>query len=253
MINGKDYRVFKLPKKSGGFRMIHAPSTNLKMIQREMLPDLVSVFRKTEKHLGLGRIAHGFIKGRNAVTGAKQHIGYAVTLQMDISNFFDNVTIDMVRKAFTVSGHSVGIAVEEHCFVRGNLIQGFVTSPILATIAILPVLRNIKQRITKYDARLTMYADDVQISTNSTSYDALNDLQSIVTEEFGYLGLEINRKKTRSRFAKYGYRKILGVNVGDDHVRATRKVMRKIRAAEHQENGRSLGGLRNWASCPIPK
>lgn len=64
---------------------------------------------------------------------------------------------------------------------------------------------------------------------------------------------KINRNKTRVRSSVAGYRKILGINVGDDHIRATRKVMRKIRAADHQGNFHSKGGLSSWSKCYLPK
>ena len=145
-------------------------------------------------------------------------------------------------------------------FVDGYLAQGFATSPMLATLAILPTLKTLKTELNrKYQAVITCYADDIQVSFNlsggdqDTGYDIEMEIRKFVEQEFGKLGLKINHKKTRVRYAKFGYRRVLGVNVGDDHIRATRKTMRKIRAAAHQGNGRSLGGLRNWANCPMPK
>lgn len=66
-------------------------------------------------------------------------------------------------------------------------------------------------------------------------------------------GFSINKNKTRVRCSKAGYRKILGINVGNDHIRASRKTMRKIRAANHQGNFHSKGGLTTWSKCLLPK
>ena len=68
-----------------------------------------------------------------------------------------------------------------------------------------------------------------------------------------FQSFKIHSNKTRIRYAKYGYRKILGINVGDNDIKTTRKIMRKIRAANHQENGPSLGGLITWSKLYEPK
>ena len=46
---------------------------------------------------------------------------------------------------------------------------------------------------------------------------------------------------------------ILGINVGNDHIRASRETMRKIRAADHQGNFHSKGGLTTWSKNLVPK
>ena len=96
-----------------------------------------------------------------------------------------------------------------------------------------------------------MYADDIQISYNDKSLK--KNIIQIVESEFSFGGFEINRKKTRTRNATCGFRKILGINVGDESIRGSRKTMRKIRAANHQGNYHSKGGLQSWANCHKPK
>ena len=96
----------------------------------------------------------------------------------------------------------------------------------------------------------TIYADDLQFSTNHAKLvkHIINEV-TIIAESHGF---KINRNKTRVRKSINGYRRILGINVGDDHIRATRKIMRKIRAADHQGNFHSKAGLTTWSLCKFP-
>ena len=97
----------------------------------------------------------------------------------------------------------------------------------------------------------TVYADDIQISTNYKSLipTIIHNVNSFAVNN----GFTINRNKTRVRRSINGYRRILGINVGSDHIRATRKTMRKIRAADHQGNYHSKGGLVTWSKNLLPK
>ena len=241
------YRKVKLKKKSGGTRNITAPDAALKRYQQKALLGLEQDYHKLIKNSPASNIAHGFIRGRNVVTAAKQHIGYKTTIMMDIKEFFDTVHIEMFDEwhqdpyLFTADTETCG--------------QGFPTSPMMANIAFIKPLEVLNDMLedTLQDFVFTMYADDIQISINTEEYDKINNTIINVTNIINSFGFEINAKKTRVRYAKRGWRKILGVNVGDREIRASRVTMKKIRAAEYQENLSSLDGLNNWASCAEPK
>ena len=241
-----DYREFKIPKKSGKFRKICAPNNKLLNYQRKSLNMLYEYYYSIIKGTEIEHVAHGFLPGRNVVSAANQHIGYESTTMLDISNFFDTVTKDMLPSHL----------IDSHFFHKeGYCAQGFATSPILANIATIDIVRDIITRLyIKFPTGFvfTIYADDIQISLKRTSPKNIKELISIVREELNKAGFELNENKTRTKYAKYGWRRILGVNVGDTEVRATRKTMRKIRAARHANNGNSLGGLVNWSNCNLP-
>ena len=97
----------------------------------------------------------------------------------------------------------------------------------------------------------TIYADDIQISYNDKSLK--KEIIQIIGDSFMRGGFQINRRKTRTRSATCGFRKILGINVGESEIRGTRRTMRKIRAANHQGNFHSKGGLIAYSNCNKPK
>ena len=255
------YRDFLIPKKNGKPRRISAPSKELLKYQHNLMPGLYAYHQKKERELNCENIQHGFIPNRNCVTAATQHIGFKHTIIMDLSNFFDSVNTSFFPKTITRYSHL--FHKEGHCA------QGFASSPILSAIASLPMVNEIKQFLTTIHTNtvnnmdrlepgapdytshaFTIYADDLQFSTNCTKL--LKPIIETVTSIAESHGFKINRNKTRVRNAVNGYRRILGINVGSDHIRATRKTIRKIRAADHQGNYHSKGGLTTWSLCKFP-
>lgn len=55
------YRVFTLPKSSGGLRIISVPTNNLKIIQQKLNQVLQAIYP-------VKKPVHGFVKGKNIVT-----------------------------------------------------------------------------------------------------------------------------------------------------------------------------------------
>ena len=236
-----NYEVFYIKKKNG-YRRIAAPSPELKAKQRDLLPFLYSDFNFHALSHDVHECFHGFLPERGAKTAASKHVGYKATIMMDISNFFDSVQIDDVKDYIRCS-------ITDMHIHDGSIGQGFCTSPILANIYLVKVVYEIQkvlrlhERVTKHKYCMTVYADDIQISTNDSSKKNIDGIITLVEQKLKKYKLSINKRKTRVRYAKHGYRKILGVAVGDNHTRSTRRHNRKIRAAKHQKNGPSLGGL----------
>lgn len=241
------YREAKIPKKGKGkFRKIVMPDKELLHYQRGKLKELQQDYVAMALSNDIADVAHGFLRGRNVVTAAEKHVGFKATIMFDISEFFDSVHYGMVPEKW----HD-GLLYDR----GGNTGQGFSTSPMLANIAAIPMVKAIKELLDEKfgDYAYTWYADDIQVSVNTEDKKKLNSTIAKVYDIIEASGFKANKGKTRIKYAKFGFRRILGVNVGDEVVRATRKTMKKIRAAAHQNNGPSLGGLRNWSNCNKPK
>jgi RNA-directed DNA polymerase len=247
------YHEFQIPKKSGGFRKITAPDPELLKYQRRLLPQIESLWKDTAIGYEVDEIQHGFVKNRNCVTAAREHIGYSATISMDIADFFDNVTQDHIRVFSPLFGD------DQHLYhAEGYCSQGFATSPILCNLALIPAIADIKSILdTEFegDYAFTIYADDVTISANIArdDYAMQRSIETTVASVLHTHGFAIKPTKTRWRFAQHGFRRVLGVMVGDDSLKVPRKVKYKLRAAKHQKNGPSIGGLTTWSTLPIPR
>lgn len=252
-----DYKEFVIKKKNGKQRKIVSPSSELKALQRDKVFQLYPQFKALAGNLA--NRFHGFIPKRNSITAATQHIGFSSTTMYDLENFFDTVTDTHIRAA------GLHIPISEHHIVYhrdGYTAQGFPSSPMLANIAAIPFMREIEQRLIllagKGNFALTIYADDIQISLHQDSKSIWQTVHKIVNESAKKANLVINPSKTRTRFAKYGFIRMLGVNITPNGIVATRKTNRKVRAVRQQVDkkqpkGQVLGGLRTWQKCLYPK
>lgn len=244
------YEDFYIGKKR---RKISSPSEDLKTYQRSKIKELENTYFKLTSGSEIENTAHGFIKNRNCAGCATYHIGFEMTIMLDISKFFDSVTKEMVENVDYNSAQDIHLFHKE-----GYTAQGFPTSPVLANIASIPLLIKINQflkSIYKINYAFTIYADDIQISINRILPIERREENIIINKIIEFAkeyNLVINKNKTRVRYARYGYRRILGINVGKEYIRATRKTMKRIRAARHQNNIQSLGGLTAWSSCGLP-
>lgn len=98
----KFYTVYKIKKKSGGFRTIEAPCDDLKYIQRLLLDRFAT--RLFKEH----RRAYGFVKGRNIFSAAKSLSlaslikGHAkdtkALVKIDLKDFFPSISTQFLSE-----------------------------------------------------------------------------------------------------------------------------------------------------------
>jgi hypothetical protein len=259
------YQEYEIKKKSGKLRKIIAPSLDLKRYSRAAMHKLNWYFKNEAVKFGVYDNFHGFVPNRNSVTAAQYHIGFETTIMFDITNFFDNVKKHMFDEYLF---ESLELDEDMLFHTKGYAAQGFPSSPTLANIAIIRMFREIKEYLTSEFGResegfaATIYADDIQISFNDTDKSTWQRVRDNITRIASIHEFQINQQKTRVRFAKYGFRRILGVNVGDESIRATRKTMKKIKVIKHKvaikepresgHYGQVLGGLTTWSKCKLP-
>ncbi len=89
----KRYAEFKIKKKSGAERCIHAPVKGLKSLQKTLSFVLQCVY---EPH----NAAMGFVRDRSIVDNAKLHVGSKYVYNIDLKDFFPSVDQARVWKCF---------------------------------------------------------------------------------------------------------------------------------------------------------
>ena len=116
------YKIVKIPKGKGRFRLIYAPDKRLKLLQKDMILELERLALKVCPP----GVVYGFWPARSCVSNAQQHIGYQYTVCMDLEDFFDSCTEVMFKRA-------VGTC-DPVCFANGIARQGFPSSPAISNI-----------------------------------------------------------------------------------------------------------------------
>lgn len=97
------YHPLLKPKRSGGLRLIEIPKPELKQVQRRLLSGLLDAI---PSHEGV----HGFVRGRSAISNAREHAGRAVVIAYDLRDFFNSIGIARIRALWRTLGYAEGVA-----------------------------------------------------------------------------------------------------------------------------------------------
>ena len=238
------YIRFRIPKRSGGTRLISRPRVSLEKAQRWVNETILA---KQELHPA----AMAFRKGISIVDNARVHSGSEIVVRLDIKDFFPSITFSRIRGLFESFGYNPGVATvlalictdsprvqlriggHDHVVPVGEraLPQGACTSPMLANL----VGRRLDRRIQGYAAKAgwtyTRYADDLVISTkakDASPHRMIRGIAAVVMAE----GFVVNEDKTRVMRAP-NRQTVTGLLVNGE-VTLTRKDRRRVRAFLHR-------------------
>ncbi|MEC2277790.1 retron Ec67 family RNA-directed DNA polymerase/endonuclease [Bacillus velezensis] len=201
------YTTFQIPKKSGGQRIINAPSKDLKDIQRNIVNMLLNQQKKFyyENKIRLN-IAHAFTKEKSIITNAKIHKNKRFVLNIDLENFFESFHFGRVQGYFEKNKNylfpkNIATVLAQLTCYNGSLPQGAPSSPIITNLICNILDMKILKIAKKYKLDYTRYADDLTFSTNNKSFDEkseefISQLEMIIKQS----GFKINRKKTRLQY-----------------------------------------------------
>ena len=183
------YRVFYIPKKSGGFRKIEAPSHELELIQRWIKSNILEKFHIADS-------ATGFKKNTSIVDNATCHCNKRYVLNMDIQNFFPSINYSRVFKLFNYIGYGKEVChlLTQLCTNDNNVLpQGAPTSPIISNLVNIKLDKRLSAFAKSIGGNYTRYADDITISSDTNLYKYIGVVKTIINDE-GYI---VNEKKTR--------------------------------------------------------
>lgn len=217
-------KFVKISKKSGGKRTICVQGPREKHKYRYVGYKLAQFY---DKYTPNQNVCHGFVNGKSPISNACQHINKQFSLSLDLKDFFDTVTPNLLIKA----GVNNALA-HEACYL-GTARQGLSSSPAAANCAALPMDKMILVVISE-GMVYTRYADDLTFSSNSLQ-DLLHLRDNILPVLIKECGFTINDKKTRIQSARFGRRIITGVAV-DNEIHPTRKQRKILRAAKYNVN-----------------
>lgn len=222
-----DIDKFGIPKrlKELGHRIIYKPmSESLINCLKILNTNLNKVYQPPVS-------ANGFIKGRGIKANAEKHLSKKFILSIDISNFFETISQDMVIKVLEEHEfeNKIAVMISKIVTVNGFLVQGFHTSPTLANMVFKKldlIFEKLEESIT-----YTRYADDLTFSSDS-EITLLEEITKIIEDA----GFSINKRKTK--IMKRGqHQYVTGLTVFDNqYPRIAKRIKRRLRLEVHYIN-----------------
>jgi RNA-directed DNA polymerase len=229
------YKTFNISKKTGGTRVISAPSSALKIIQQKLNQVLYSIYQAKAP-------THGFVVGKNVATNAAMHLRQRYVFNIDLEDFFPSINFGRVRGLFLSSPYnctsSVATVLAQICCHSNSLPQGAPTSPIISNLICLKMDSQLRLLAKKYRCIYTRYADDITFSTSISRFPqplvfvSDHSGQLIIGDELlqviGSNGFNINVNKVRLQTRNHR-QEVTGVIV-NKKLNVHRKYVRQIRA-----------------------
>ncbi len=153
------YRHFKIPKKNGHTREISEPLPGLKSIQYWILENIL---KKNKPNF----FNNAYNIGKSIKTNAKYHTKQQLVLNVDIENYFQNISTGKVNALFRELGYNdiIALALAKLCTLDNGLPQGAPVSPILSNLITKGLDIELFDYCRESNLRYSRYADDITIS-----------------------------------------------------------------------------------------
>lgn len=252
------YIRFKIPKKTGGERLISAPMPRLKTAQNWILKNIL-------EKIPISTTAHGFRLNHSIVTNAQPHIGAAILINFDLKDFFPSISYKRVKGLFQSLGYSEAAATifglictsptTETVELDGeiyyvatsdrHLPQGSPASPAISNLLCRRLDHRLEKMASELDFVYTRYADDLTFSTPQDNRHVCNILrrtESIVKHE----GFTLNSEKLRIMRRKSSQLEVTGIVV-NEKLSISRQELKRFRATLYQIEKDGIAG-KKWGN-----
>lgn len=236
--DSKRYKTFEIPKRNGEKRQITAPNKYLKALQRKLADKLNEVYPGRAE-------VHGFSKGKNTYSGAKQHLHKRWIVNIDLEDFFPSIHFGRVRGMFQARPFSFDAQLSRElaniCCCGQSLPQGAPTSPVISNLICWKLDNQLHTIAKKAHCTYTRYADDITFSTNQKELPDLigeidKDGQLLLSQEILNI-VEANRFKINVNKVRYAQRnnrqEVTGLIVNGRTPNVRRTYVRQVRAMLH--------------------
>jgi RNA-directed DNA polymerase len=233
----RHYTWRALPKRGGGERLVAAPKSRLKVLQRRLLADVLAP-------IPVHDAAHGGVPGRSVRTAVAPHAGATTVIRLDLVAFFASIPAARVygvlrsagypeAVARTLTGLMTTVAPREVSreLRTPHLPQGAPTSPRLADLVAFSLDRRLTGLAASFGASYTRYVDDLTISGGPSLRSARSRVVELVDAIVRDEGFRLNERKTVV-LGDAGRQQVLGVVV-NAHPAVPRPERDALRALLH--------------------
>jgi RNA-directed DNA polymerase len=234
----KRYKVYEIPKRSGGSRTICHPSRELKLLQYVFLREILC-------DLPVHQSATAYKKGSSIKQNAMLHAQSRVVLKLDFESFFPSINTRawsaFVTKAFAGwTKDDIRFSKQVLFWGAGTtkpvcLSIGAPTSPIISNAMMYAFDELMHEYATEHELVYSRYADDIAISSRSfLNKDAAISHVTTTIRELKLPILRLNAPKTKL-VTKASSRRVTGIILNNDgRISLGRERKRSISAMVHK-------------------
>ncbi|MGH2898880.1 MAG: reverse transcriptase family protein, partial [Solirubrobacteraceae bacterium] len=252
----RNYAYGTLPRGARPVRVIERPKRRLKALQRRVLHEILDWVPAHDS-------AHGFTRGRSAISNAAAHTGARVVVRMDLEDFFASIQARRVYGIFRASGYPEAVAhaltglttnvvpvatwaslpvprvlpeIAAHRMLgrrlaTAHLPQGAPTSPALANLAAFGLDRRLHGLALAVGATYTRYADDLAFSGGGLLLARAGELRARIASIAREEGFTVNERKS-ALMTRAGRQRVCGIVV-NEHPNVARTEYDRLRAILH--------------------
>lgn len=214
------YKVYTIPKKTGGKRVIAQPARETKYIQNWLIQNIFC-------ELPIHKNATAYKEGASIKKNASAHLKNSYLVKFDFKHFFTSIKEEDLLLHFKQHLKNFLLEDEMQDAARACCIQhkpgkklclsiGAPSSPILSNSIMFEFDDVISKWTKKNNMKYTRYADDLTFSTNEKGACSKVERQIRDTiRSLGYPNLRINNKKT-IHLSKKTQRRITGIVVTNE-------------------------------------
>ncbi|MCR8649134.1 reverse transcriptase family protein [Leptospira interrogans] len=241
------YKHFSIKKRNGGFRNIHIPQDELRLIQKWIHKNIL--LKNNYKDC-----AFAYIPGRNIKMHAERHCMARWLLKIDLENFFENTTERRVFHVFRNMGYSKKMSFDfarlstipmnikkkessgkwKNRFpigrldrILGSLPQGAPSSPLLSNLCFSELDRKIISIADSFEFVYTRYSDDLVFSCFEGDRIKVIKLLKSIRKLLSMYGYRINNKKIK--IITPGARKIItGLNINQNTPKVSKSYITEV-------------------------
>lgn len=215
------YEIIGIPKRGakrkGEYRIVHSA----------IEPWLAELHKKiavlVNTNAGFRPCVTGFVSGGSIQVNAAPHCRARLVLHGDLSEFFDNISLDQVRLAFRSLGATDQIAglLARLSTIDGFLCQGTRCSPAIANVVCRDLDTDLLALSATVGATYTRYADNLTFSGDRVPVAA--DVDRVVKDRgFALRGSCTEQRRGHRQF-------VTGLAVSDAQPRLPRKLKQQMR------------------------
>lgn len=215
----RHYRKAVIPKKTGGNRVLWIPDTELAIIQRRIL-------RNVLEERPVSSYAAAYRRGQGLKDHAECHRNQKLLVKVDIHDFFGSISwMQVYQKAFPwyLFPPSVRNLLTNLCCFREALPQGAPTSPAISNLVMASFDESMGGWCEERQISYTRYCDDMTFSGEFDPGMVIRKVSAYLEQ----MGMVLNRKKTRV-YTRGSRQEVTGLTV-NERVQVPRFYKKKLR------------------------